>query len=188
MKLPNGYGSISKMSGKRRNPFRVRITTGWIVKEDKAVQQFKTVGYYKTKQEALDALADYRKCPYDLTSKAMTFEDVYRVWSEDYFSKLKNDSSERTIKSAYSYSSDLYQMKMRDIRAYHLKKCMDTGYVIPTVGKEKGKKRYASANIKSRMKSLYNLLFDYAHEHEIVTSNYARAFDLDESIVAQKKK
>ena len=121
MKLPNGYGSISKMSGKRRNPFRVRITVGWAIEGEKVIQKFKTVGYYKTKQEALDALAEYNKSPYDLDTKALTFEDVYRVWSENYFSSLKSISSERTIKSAYGYSSGLYKMKMRDIRTYHLK-------------------------------------------------------------------
>ena len=185
MKLPNGYGSISKMSGKRRNPFRVRITVGWVLEEGRAVQKFKTVGYYKTRQEALDALAEYNKSPYDLDTRAMTFEDVYRVWSENYFSTLKSISSERTVKSAYNYSSGLYKMKMRDIRTFHLKECMDKGFVIPTTGKDKGKKRYATANTKSRMKSMYNLMFDYAMEHEIVDKNYARMFNLDEDIITQ---
>ncbi len=188
MKLPNGYGSISKMSGKRRNPFRVRITVGWVLEEGRAVQKFKTVGYYKTRQEALDALAEYNKSPYDLDTRAMTFEDVYRVWSENYFSTLKSISSERTVKSAYNYSSGLYKMKMRDIRTFHLKECMDKGFVIPTTGKDKGKKRYATANTKSRMKSMYNLMFDYAMEHEIVDKNYARMFNLDEDIITQKAK
>lgn len=29
MKMPNGYGSIIKLSGKRRRPFAVRITAGY---------------------------------------------------------------------------------------------------------------------------------------------------------------
>lgn len=29
MRLPSGYGSIIKLSGKRRNPYAVRITTGY---------------------------------------------------------------------------------------------------------------------------------------------------------------
>ena len=29
MRLPNGYGSISKLSGKRRKPWIVRITDGF---------------------------------------------------------------------------------------------------------------------------------------------------------------
>ena len=30
MKLPNGYGNVSKLSGNRRNPWRVRKTVGFI--------------------------------------------------------------------------------------------------------------------------------------------------------------
>lgn len=29
MRLPNGYGSVVKMSGKRRKPYMVRKTIGW---------------------------------------------------------------------------------------------------------------------------------------------------------------
>ena len=31
MKHPNGYGSITKLSGNRRNPWRVRKTDSWKV-------------------------------------------------------------------------------------------------------------------------------------------------------------
>ena len=65
---------------------------------------------------------------------------------------------------------------------------MDKGFIVPTVGKEKGKKRFASACTKERMKSLYNLMFDYAYEHDIVDKNYARAFKIDESIKNEQKK
>lgn len=29
MKLPNGYGSVAKLTGNRRRPYMVRITTGF---------------------------------------------------------------------------------------------------------------------------------------------------------------
>ena len=29
MKLPNGYGTVKKMSGKRRRPYVVKKTVGW---------------------------------------------------------------------------------------------------------------------------------------------------------------
>ena len=40
MKLPNGYGSVVKLSGKRRKPYQVRKTIGWHYDEvkDKQVQ------------------------------------------------------------------------------------------------------------------------------------------------------
>lgn len=40
MKLPNGYGSVVKLSGKRRKPYMVRKTTGYHidpVKEKKSL-------------------------------------------------------------------------------------------------------------------------------------------------------
>lgn len=33
MKLPNGYGSVVKLSGKRRKPWMVRKTTGQILSD-----------------------------------------------------------------------------------------------------------------------------------------------------------
>ena len=78
-------------------------------------------------------------------------------------------------------------MRMKDIRTYHLKGCMDDGYIIPDVGKDKGKKRFASANTKARMKSMFNLMFDYAVEHEIVMLNYARNFNLDDDVLKEKE-
>lgn len=190
LKLPNGFGSVHKLSGNRRKPWRARITDGWEYNEtkDKMVQVYKTVGYYTTRQEALTALAEYNKLPYDLDTNGITFSEMYEKWTSEYFDKLAGSSSERTIKSAYAYCSGLYNMKVREIRTYHMKDCIDKGYVIISVGKDKGKKRYASANTKARIKSLLNLMFDYAMEHDIVTKNYARLFSLDDEIVKQKKK
>ena len=45
MKLPNGYGSVVKLSGKRRKPYQVRKTVGWHYDEakDKQVQDMITI-------------------------------------------------------------------------------------------------------------------------------------------------
>jgi len=152
------------------------------------IQKYKTVGYFETKKQALDALASYNACPYDLDAKNMTFNDVYEAWSEEYFKTLESKTSERTVTSAYKYAFTLYNVPIRDIRVYHLEEAIEKGYVIPEKGKDKGKKRYASANTKGRMKSLFNLMFDYAMKHEIVDKNYARMFHLSEEIQEQKEK
>ena len=190
MKLPNGYGSVHKLTDKkRRKPWRVRISAGYNYDEvnDKQVRKYKTLGYYETKQLALQALANYNENPYDLDADKVTFSECYEKWTEDYFEKI-TPSAKRTVEAAYQYCSILYDMRMKDIRTYHLKGCMDDGYIIPETGKDKGKKRFASANTKSRMKSMFNLLFDYAVEHEIAMSNYARNFNLDSDILTEKEK
>lgn len=189
MKLPNGYGSVHKLSDKkRRKPWRARITTGYVYDEekDRQIRQYKTLGYYETKQQALQALASYNENPYDLDTDKITFAECYEKWTEDYFQKIA-PSAIRTIEASYKYCSILYDMRMKDIRTYHLKGCMDDGYIVPETGKDKGKKRFASANTKSRMKSMFNLLFDYAVEHEIAVANYARNFSIDDDIVKEKE-
>ncbi len=63
MKLPNGAGSVYKLSGKRRNPWVARKTVGYTVVPEtlKAYPDYKFIGYYPTKQEALTALFEYIK-------------------------------------------------------------------------------------------------------------------------------
>lgn len=151
------------------------------------MRKYKTVGYYETKQQALQALADYNSNPYDLDVDKTTFKECYDQWSEEYYKQI-TPAAQRTVVAAYAYCSELYDVRMKDIRSYHLKDCMEKGYTIPKTGKDKGKKRLASAETKARMKSMFNLMFDYAVEHEIATSNYARNFKLDKNITEEKEK
>ena len=76
MKLPNGYGSVYKLSGKRRCPYRAIITERWQrnAETGKFIQKRKTIGYYETKALALEALADYRKSPFDLETSKITLQ------------------------------------------------------------------------------------------------------------------
>lgn len=77
MKLPNGYGSVYKMSGNRRKPYAVRRTIGW---GDNGEQTRVIVGYYRTKAEALQALAAFNDNPYDLQLSRVTFAEIYDRW------------------------------------------------------------------------------------------------------------
>ena len=104
MKLPNGYGSVHKLSGKRRKPWRVRITSGYVYNEekDRQIRQYKTLGYYETKQLALQALASYNENPYDIDADKITFSECYEKWTEDYFQKIA-PSAIRTVEASYKY-------------------------------------------------------------------------------------
>lgn len=120
----NGSGSVTKMKGRnRRKPYRVRITTGWEVDEEtgKVKQTIRDLGCYATQNEARDALQAYFGCPYDLAASQMTFVELYTMWFEEYQESLDGISSRRTIESAWQYCSTLYNMRIRDIRSYHLK-------------------------------------------------------------------
>lgn len=165
MKLPNGYGSVYKLPGKRRNPWAVVVTDRWEINEltKKFKQVKKYVGYYPTRKEALDALAAYNVNPYDLDAGALTFSDVYEKWSESYFPTLAGPSSVRTITAAYKYCKPLYDIRMKDIRVSHLETTIQEADV--------------GASTKGRIKSIFNLMFKYALKHEIVEKDYAQLCD-----------
>jgi integrase len=72
-------------------------------------------------------------------------------------------------------------MKVTTLRARHIKGCIDEGTAIIN-----GEERSPSAGVKSRIKSLFNLMLDYAVEYEIVDKNYARTFNLSDDIIKEK--
>ena len=84
MKLPNGYGSVVKLSGKRRKPYMVRKTTGYRIDpvKEKKIAEYIIIGYARTKSEGLEMLADYNHNPYDTKAAKMTFSEVYEEWSK----------------------------------------------------------------------------------------------------------
>lgn len=160
-KLPNGYGTIYKMSGKRSKPFRAMKTDKWIIDPvtGKNKQIRFTVGYFASREEAMIALADYNENPYDIKADSITFSEVYEKWSASYFPTLSNPSSIRTITAAYAYCNDLYDMRMKDIRVSHLEGAILNANV--------------GDSTKARMKSLFNMLYKYALAHDVAEKNYA---------------
>ena len=186
----NGRGTVEKTNSKK-NPFKAKVPVGTkIDKNGKTQAVYKTLGTFPTREEAENALADFSRTPYDITNSVKTFADLYEAWSKYYFSTLKGDSSMRTVTSAYAYCSGLYDMPVRKIGPGHIRDAMEQGYVIPTTGKDKGQKRYASINTQERIKSMCNLMFDYALERNLVLTNPARAFKIDKLLqeIEQKTK
>lgn len=188
MKLPNGYGSVTKLSGNRRKPYQARVTLGWITDEQSGStsQNRVTIGTFKTKKEALQALAEYGANPYDIQNGNLTLAELYQKWTESYFPTLESESSCRTITAAWRYCHTIYNMRVKDLRARHIKGIMEDGYIIPSRGKDAGQKVTASPGTKSRIKSIFNLMLDYALEYELVDKNYARTFDLSNDIIKEK--
>ncbi len=140
VRTENGRGTVEKTSNKK-NPFRAKVAVGTkIDKNGKTQAVYKMIGSFPTREEAEGALLDYSRTPYDISNTVKTFDDLYRVWSEYYFSTLKGNSSIRTIICAYEYCSGLYAMPIRKIAPGCIKDCMQQGYIIPSTGKDKGQK------------------------------------------------
>lgn len=161
-RLPNGFGRITELKNRNlRNSFRAMVSVG---KDDVGKPIGKIVGYYKTYNDAYTALVEYNKNPYDLDT-SITVEELYTKWSEWYFSTLASPTSARTIKSAWSKCTGIKYMKANEVRVRHIKATIE---------------ECESEHIRKRIKSMFNLMLDYAVEYEICERNYARDFQYSE--------
>lgn len=158
MRLPNGFGNVSKLSGKRRNPWRARKTTGWEIDEktQKVKQTYITIGYYPTRQQALQALSEYNANPYDLDAHSITFADVYEKWSDKKFEEI-SPSNVNGYKASYKMCEALYNVKFSDLKLVHLQSVVD-----------KSGKNYPALK---KLKTLFNQLFDFAVMNEIISKD-----------------
>lgn len=97
MRLPNSYGTVAKISGNRRRPYRVRITTDWEIDMDtmKCRQIRKTIGYAKTRQEGLQMLAEYHHHPLDLNETRTTFYEVYERYYKEYLEPYEYEKKKK---------------------------------------------------------------------------------------------
>lgn len=164
-RLPNGFGQISEIKGKGlRKPFRAMITVGKSEIGRPICKLLKPEAYFETYNDAYAALLDYNRNPYEL-SNDITIEELFKKWSEEHFKKLKSTDSAKNIRCAWSHCTSIYQMKVKEIRARHMKAMIEES---PT-----------SQGNKVLMKMILNMMMDYAVEYELVDHNYARDFKID---------
>lgn len=150
MKLPNGYGSVYKLSGNRRRPWAARITVGW---NDLGHPKYKFLGYFVSRKEALAVLADFNRNPYDPDAD-LTFKEVYDKWSAEHFPRV-SESNIKGYKASYKLCELIYDMKFSEIKLDHLQHIVDSsGKNTPTLRK---------------LKVMLGLVYDYAIKHEITT-------------------
>lgn len=163
MKNPNGYGGIVKLSGNRRKPFMVRITDGW--SEDKK-QVFKILGYFEKRQDAIAALADYNREPYNIDLANSTFTQVYELWSKSAFKKMKPQVA-ALHRSAYNqHCRDLYNRKYRSLRKHDFQEAIDNCE--------------RSYSVKCQIRNLFSHLDAFAYDNDIISKQYTLNLDCGE--------
>ena len=156
MKLPNGYGTVYKLSGNRRKPFIVRKTIGF---DSNGKQTYSIIGYYETREAGLQALAAFNDNPYDIQLSRVTFAEIYKKWYNDTFNDDSNRSTKRNYETAFKHAATLHNMKMSDIRPHHMQQVLDEcpgGY--QTV---------------KRVHTLFNQLYRWCLQHDCIKRNYA---------------
>ncbi len=172
MRLPNGYGSVYKLSGRRRKPWVARKTVDW---KDNGQPLYEYLGYYDKRETALKALAMYNLNPYDLAARKLAFTDISELWVKQKYTD-QGKQEKNGYKAAYKACSRLHDMVFSEIRTVHMQKEINEWEI-----------GYGS---KKNMRILFNQLFKLALQNDIVDKNYAEfiVLELPEEETEQKHK
>lgn len=174
MRLPNGYGAVIKLGGKRRKPFAARVTVGYEeIGEKNGVpqvrQKVKYLGYFEKRKDALECLAKYNANPSAIPIN-ITFAQLYEEWSEKKFESLSK-SAAQNYKTIYGKCAALYNKPFKDLRTDHFQKIVDEN------------KNLTMVNSYSK---LFNQLYKYARKYDI-EKNYASFVEYPKPKEREKK-
>ena len=146
------------------------------------VTTLKPQAYFPTYADAYKALLKYNENPYDVSSN-ITVLELFERWFDHYKDAPgKSKSSINSIVSVWKYCSALYDFPVRELKIRHVRSLIDSAEI--TIG---GVTKPASPYTKTRIKSLFNMMLDYAVEYELIEKNYARYMQLDNKIYQQLK-
>lgn len=157
MKLPNGYGSIVKLAGRRRNPYMVRPPVKRWNEKGQPIYD-KAIGYYKTWQEAYRALQEYNDDPLAYEKKDFTFAEVWAMARAER-AKSVTPGTLRVYDASYNRLQTLQNAHIRDLRLAHIQQAVDD----------------ISGSLSARKMALVvvKITYDYAVRFEIVKTDYS---------------
>ena len=159
----NGFGSIVKLSGNRRKPFAVRITTGW----ENGKQVRKYLGYYTSEAEALMALAEYHKSGVNLDVAKLLLEEVFDRW----YKRIENTISQSALndhKMTKTRLGELGKKQIKDIKVDHIQDWLDKIQLKPRT--------------KKLIRSTMNQVFNYAVQNDILQKNPVKFVKITDEI------
>lgn len=160
MRLPNGFGSVVKLSGKRRNPYMARPPVTEYYPNGNPITP-KAIGVYPDWHQAYAALLEYHKNPYDIDARRITFAEVYqKMVAEKKKGKRKLSSATyRAYDAAFKNSSVLHRMAFFDIRVNHMQGVIDDCPL-----------KHSSLE---QIKNLYRQMYKYAMKYDICEKDYS---------------
>lgn len=157
LKNPNGFGSVYKLTGKRRRPFTAVVTVGLVDGKYKR----KPIGYYATRKEALQALAAYNNSPYDIDAHAITLAGIFDKWEE--YREGRGKPVDINYISAFKHCKGFYEWRFADIEARQIQEMVDAA---------------PSPVLAQRVKQIFNMLYKYAMLTGICNESKTGAIEL----------
>ena len=157
-RLPNGFGSIKKLSGVRRKPWGAYPPTVEYHDNGSPVAR-KAIGYYETYQDAFRALTEWNANP---LGDSATFGEVLEKFLDAKFNGTRkySEGTETTIRGAAKNLSALSGKRIDSITPNELQRLVDG---LPH-------RRAGLENIVSVIKQA----FDFADRENLIRKNPAR--------------
>lgn len=121
IRLPNGFGTVAKLSGNRRRPYIIKKTTGW---KDNGQPIFDIIGYAATREEGLSILSEYNRDPWDVDRAKITMQQLFDLWKEKKAPKL-GQSNRASLCSAFKHCSKLVNLPYKQIKAFQMQETID---------------------------------------------------------------
>lgn len=171
MRLPNGYGSVTKLSGNRRRPYWVRRTVGWKPgrKRGQTYPVYETIGYAETREEGLQILALYNQRPYNIDVANITLAELFDLWynrgeEQSYYTR-------RGHRSAYRKLAALHGVVYAKVNYAAMQGAVDA----------------AAPSVQKQVKALLGNLDKYALKLEIPIKQHARLVTVAPYVPTQQK-
>lgn len=187
MKLPNGYGGIVKLSGKRRKPYAVRVSYLEEQPDGTIKRKRKYLEFFTKRDSALAYLAEYNNgsvvSEHQKYTDVPTFAEMYEKWKK-YRCSLKNKPGAATWKNydiAFSMYAPVHSKKIISIRAQDLQDCITAhnSKSRSTIGNMRaivrGMWNYAIANEYTENDITQRLVFEYTDPDTPVHTRFTDA-------------
>ena len=164
MRMPNGNGSVYKLSGNRRKPYAVLVTLGWdLSPTGKAVQRKKIIGYFSDRKEAMAYLLEYNRSPLNISSSKLTFKDVYELLMKDKEIEISK-SNLNGYRASFLAVPSLHDLCIRDIKLNDIERAFNScGKNYPTMRK---------------IRVMIHQVFSYAMRHEYLFRDVSKYIDI----------
>lgn len=168
MKLPNGYGTIYKLSGNRRKPWIAKVPTGFELAISKKTgkeylkQLYQIIGYFEKKEDAIDALAKHRFEPLAPKAHIKTLKDIFKEWSESAYKDISRQMIDN-YNAGWNYIKRFEKIHFINLRASHFQSAIDEA-------KESGK----SKSTCHKIKVLTSQLYKHAMANDICKKDYSK--------------
>jgi len=164
MKMPNGYGSVVKLTGKRRKPWAIRISKMIELPNGTIKRKREYLAYFVKQESALQYLTEYNNgsvvAEHIRYSEIPTFAEMYEKWKK-YKNSLKDKLTASTWKNyeiAFHHLSDLHHMKMINIKTIDVQNNLN-------------KWNHKSKSNMSSMRALLKGVYSYAIMNEYIETD-----------------